>query len=168
MPGRVSAGVLIHRRHLGQLEVCLVHPGGPFWARKDFGAWTIPKGEIEPGEDPLAAARRECLEETGQAVDGVFVPLTPVRLRSGKTVHAWAVAADLDVTAVRSTTFLLEWPPRSGRMQAFPEVDRAAWFPLEEARRRLQPAMCPWLDQLHALVEPPTDPDAPAGVSPTE
>lgn len=166
MRARVSAGLLVHRRRGGVLEVCLVHPGGPFWARKDLGAWSIPKGEIEPGEQPLDAARRECLEETGQSVDGIFVPLTPVRLRSGKTVHAWAVAGNLDVTAIRSATFELEWPPRSGRLQTFPEVDRASWFSVEEARRRLQPAMCSWLGELEALAKDAETPAAPADASP--
>ena len=168
MAARVSAGLLVYRVREGRLEVCLVHPGGPFWARKDAGAWSIPKGEVEPGEAPLAAARRECLEETGQVVDGEFRPLAPVRLRSGKTVHAWAVAGDLDVTAIRSATFPLEWPPRSGRVQQFPEVDRAAWFTVDAARSRLHPAMCPWLDQLAALVTDPPGPTSPADASPTE
>lgn len=165
MPGRVSAGLLVYRICKGRLEVCLVHPGGPFWARKDAGAWSIPKGEVEPDEAPLAAARRECLEETGHAVDGVFQPLAPVRLRSGKTVYAWAVAGELDVTAIRSSTFSLEWPPRSGRLQEFPEVDRAAWFTVDAARNRLHPAMRPWLDQLLALVDGPAAPGRPAGGS---
>ena len=168
MAGRVSAGLLVYRVRDGRLEVCLVHPGGPFWARKDAGAWSIPKGEIEPDEAPLAAARRECLEETGQVVDGVFQPLAPVRLRSGKTVHAWAVAGHLDVTAIRSATFALEWPPRSGRMQQFPEVDRAAWFTIDAARSRLHPAMCPWLDELATLVNETLRLDGPADRSPTE
>jgi len=168
MPGPVSAGLLVYRVRDGQLEVCLVHPGGPFWARKDAGAWSIPKGEIEAGEEALAAARRECLEETGQVVDGEFVPLTPVRLRSGKTVHAFAVSGEIDVTAIRSATFSMEWPPHSGRVKAFPEVDRAAWFSVEDARGRLNPAMCPWLDEVQALIDAAA-PSAPsADASPTE
>lgn len=168
MAARVSAGLLVYRVREGRLEVCLVHPGGPFWARKDAGAWSIPKGEIERDEAPLAAARRECLEETGQVVEGVFQPLPPVRLRSGKTVYAWAVEGDMDVTAIRSATFPLEWPPRSGRLQEFPEIDRAAWFTVEAARNRLHPAMRPWLDQLLSLVGRPAAPTWPTGGPPRE
>lgn len=148
MPPTTSAGLLLYRRATTGLEVLLVHPGGPYWARKDLGAWTIPKGEIETGEDALAAARREFAEETGADVGGTFVPLSPVTMKSGKIVYAWAVEGDLDVGAVTSATFTLEWPPRSGRQQQFPEVDRAAWFDIAEARRRILPAQAPLLDDL--------------------
>lgn len=152
MRARVSAGLLIYRRGTTGLQVFLVHPGGPYWARKDVGAWSLPKGEVEPGEDPLAAARRECEEETGHRIEGPAVPLGSVTMRSGKVVHAWAVEGDLDVAQVRSTTFSLEWPPRSGRLQTFPEVDRAAWFAIAEARLRLHPAQVPFLHRLETTL----------------
>lgn len=127
----------------------LVHPGGPYWARKDLGAWSIPKGEFAPGEDPLAAARREFREETGfEPPPGPLVALGATRQAGGKTVHAWATAGDVDAAAVVSNTFAMEWPPRSGRRQEFPEVDRASWFALAEARRRILPGQLPFLDRL--------------------
>lgn len=143
-----SAGVLAWRRRAGGLEIFLVHPGGPFWAKKDEGAWSIPKGEIAEGEDPLAAARREFLEETGLALDGDFRALAPVRQAGGKTVLAFAVEAELDPGAIRSNLFSMEWPPRSGRQAQFPEVDRAAWFTLEQARVKLLAGQRPLLDAL--------------------
>lgn len=149
MPTRRSAGLLPYRRRGGELEVFLVHPGGPFWARKDEGAWSIAKGEI--GEEaPLAAAKREFAEETGLAIDGRFVPLRPVRQAGGKQVEAWAVEAELDPARIVSNRFTMEWPPKSGRTQEFPEVDRAAWFPLAEARRKILAGQLPLLDQLEA------------------
>lgn len=146
-----SAGLLLYRRRGEAIEVFLVHPGGPFWARKDEGAWTIPKGEPGPDEAPLACALRELAEETGIAVEGPFLPLEPCRQKAGKLVRAWAVEADCDPAAVRSNTFLLEWPPRSGRKLEVPEVDRAEWFGLEEARRKIKPAQTAFLDQLEKL-----------------
>ena len=148
---RRSAGILLYRRRAGGLEVLLVHPGGPFWKDRDEGAWSIPKGEFHDPEDALAAARREFAEETGTAIDGEFVALAPRRQRSGKTVHAWAVEGDLDAAAVRSNLFSMEWPPKSGRAAEFPEVDRAAWFPIAQARKKLLPGQLPFLDQLEAL-----------------
>jgi predicted NUDIX family NTP pyrophosphohydrolase len=147
--GKRSAGILLHRRRDGEREVLLVHPGGPFWAKKDAGAWSIPKGEYEDGEDARACALREFAEELGSPPpDGELVDLGDVRQRSGKVVTAWALAGDADADAVNSNTFTMEWPPRSGKMREFPEVDRAAWFALAEARERILPAQAPLLDRL--------------------
>jgi len=143
-----SAGLLVFRLGARGVEVFLVHPGGPYWIRKDSGAWSIPKGEIRPNEDPLIAARREFLEETGNVADGSALPLGVVLQAGRKLVHAWAVRGDLDPAQVRSNTFDLEWPPGSGVMRAFPEVDRAAWFTIDEARQRILPSQAPLLDRL--------------------
>jgi predicted NUDIX family NTP pyrophosphohydrolase len=145
---RLSAGLLLYRRRGPALEVLLVHPGGPFWRNKDLGAWSIPKGVAAPGEDLLGVARRELREEIGVEVDGAFLPLSPVRQAGGKLVHAWAVEADVDADAIVSNTFQMEWPPRSGRQQAFPEVDRAAWFDVDEARRRILGGQVALIDEL--------------------
>lgn len=147
-----SAGILLFRDPAGRLEVLLVHPGGPFWAKKDAGAWTIPKGAIEEGEEPLAAARREFEEETGTRLVGEALPLSPRRQPGGKLVLAWAMRGDLDATAVTSTSFTMEWPPRSGRQQEFPEVDRAGWFVLDEARVKILKGQAPFLDDLQRLL----------------
>ena len=148
MPVR-SAGILLFRRPAGGLELLLVHPGGPYWARKDDGAWSIPKGEHADGEDALDCARREFEEETGTVPPvGALVPLGEVRQRSGKRVSAWAAEGDLDADAVRSNTFSVEWPPRSGQTQEFPEVDRAGWFAPDDARRALVPAQAAFVDRL--------------------
>ena len=143
-----SAGLLVFRRTPGGLEVLLAHPGGPFWAKKDEGAWSIPKGELAAGEDPLAAALREFEEETGVIIAGTPLALQPVRQPSGKIIRAWALEGDLDPATVKSNTFSLEWPPRSGRQQEFPEIDRVAWLPVEEARRKIVPGQVPLLEQL--------------------
>ena len=143
-----SAGLLLFRRTSRGLEVLLAHPGGPFWAKKDEGAWSIPKGELAEGEDPLTAALREFEEETGATIAGTPLPLQPVRQPSGKIIHAWAVEGDLDPATMKSNTFSLEWPPRSGRRQEFPEIDRADWLPVEEARRKILKGQVPLLDQL--------------------
>jgi predicted NUDIX family NTP pyrophosphohydrolase len=149
-----SAGILVHRVRSGRVEVLLVHPGGPFWARRDTGAWSIPKGEYEPGEEPLSAARREFAEELGSPPpDGAFAELGEVRLKSGKRVRAWAVEGDLDATAAHSNCFQLEWPPHSGRLIEVPEVDRAEWFGLDEARQRINPAQAELLDRLAGRLE---------------
>jgi predicted NUDIX family NTP pyrophosphohydrolase len=148
MPRR-SAGILLYRDRGGAVEVLLVHPGGPLWARKDAGAWTIPKGEYEPGDDPLACARREFEEETGQPPPTTgLLELGEIRQRGGKVVTAWAAPGDLDPTTIRSNTFTIEWPPRSGVQRSFPEVDRAAWFDLATAREKLIPAQVDLLDRL--------------------
>jgi predicted NUDIX family NTP pyrophosphohydrolase len=149
---KISAGILLYRRRAGGPEVLLVHPGGPLWAKKDAGAWSIPKGEVEPGEDRLARARQEFAEETGFTVEGDFRALAPIRQAGGKTVFAWAVAGDCDAAAIRSNLFTLEWPPRSGRMQEFPEVDRAAWFALPEAREKILKGQLPLVAALESLL----------------
>jgi predicted NUDIX family NTP pyrophosphohydrolase len=156
---KASAGLLLYRHAAGALEVMLVHPGGPYWARKDEGSWSIPKGEIEPDEEAMAAARREFQEETGAAVSGEFLPLHPVRLRSGKVIHAWAVSADFDPSQLRSNLFSMEWPPKSGQQREFPEADRAGWFGIDAARAKIHPGQAPLLDELLARLEaaPPAD-----------
>jgi len=145
---RTSAGLLPYRRRGGGLDVFLVHPGGPFWSGKDDHAWSIAKGEVEDGEDLLAAAHREFGEETGFRLAGPSVALEPVRQAGGKIVHAFAIEAELDPTAIRSNTFTLEWPPRSGRFREYPEVDRAAWFALADARSRIHKGQIPLLTAL--------------------
>jgi predicted NUDIX family NTP pyrophosphohydrolase len=149
---KISAGLLFHRSRNGALEVLLVHPGGPFWAKKDEGAWSIPKGEAAPGEDLLARARQEFHEETGFVAEGRFQALPPIRQAGGKIVHAWAIAGDCDAAAIKSNTFTLEWPPRSGRIAEFPEVDRAGWFDLPTARRKIIKGQVALLDHLQQLL----------------
>ncbi|RWE31513.1 MAG: NUDIX domain-containing protein [Mesorhizobium sp.] len=143
-----SAGLLIYRRSLGDIQVLLVHPGGPFWAKKDNGAWSIPKGLVDQGEDELAAGRRETGEELGMKVEGSFARLGDYRQPGGKIVSAWSVEADIDVAAIRSNTFTMEWPPRSGSMKEFPEVDRAGWFTLAEAEVKILQGQRPMLSDL--------------------
>ena len=149
MPRR-SAGILLHRSRAGTLEVLLVHPGGPFWATKDLGAWSLPKGEHGEDEDPRACALREFAEELGSELPAgaELRDLGEIKQRGGKVVRAWAAEGDVDATAVASNTFTMEWPPRSGRMAEYPEVNRAEWFGLEEARRRILPAQAEFLDRL--------------------
>jgi predicted NUDIX family NTP pyrophosphohydrolase len=148
MGRKVSAGLLLYRIRQGDLEVFLVHPGGPYWKNKDEGAWTIPKGECDSDADLFAEAKREFLEETGMEVEGDFHKLAPIRQPGGKVVHAWAVEGDLDPGDLRSNLFTMEWPPRSGRQQEFPEVDRGEWFPLPAARSKLLAGQRPLLDEL--------------------
>jgi predicted NUDIX family NTP pyrophosphohydrolase len=149
MPKR-SAGILLHRLNDGAREVLLVHPGGPFWAKRDDGAWSIPKGEYEDGEDPQLAARREFEEELGSELpgDAALRDLGEVKQKNGKRVACWAAEGDLDASGVVSNTFEMEWPPRSGRRQSFPEIDRAEWFPLVRAREKLVPAQAAFVDRL--------------------
>jgi len=149
--GKVSAGLLVYRRH-AQLEVLLVHPGGPFFARKDLGAWTIPKGEAAEGEDLLVAARREVFEETGHRAEGPFLELPVVRQKGGKLVHAWACEGDFDPRAIVSNTFTIEWPPRSGKRAEFPEIDRADFFDLDLARLKINAAQVLLLDELKSKI----------------
>ena len=137
MASRQSAGIVMYRRRASSIEVLLVHPGGPFWAKKDAGAWSIPKGEFGAGEAPATAARREFIEEIGHDPGAALVPLGIVMQSRAKVVHAFAVEGDVDPVTIRSNEFEIEWPPRSGRMQAFPEVDRAGWFTLDEARAKI-------------------------------
>jgi predicted NUDIX family NTP pyrophosphohydrolase len=150
---RRSAGLLLHRGRGEDLEVLLVHPGGPVWAHRDAGAWSLPKGEYLDGEDPLAAARREFQEELGTAPpEGDPDDLGEIRQKSGKRVHAWAMAGDLDTAKVHSNTFMFEWPPRSGKTIEIPEVDRAEWFGLRAAREKINPGQVPLLDRLEHLL----------------
>lgn len=147
-----SAGILLYRRGLTGLEVLLVHPGGPFWKKRDAGAWQIPKGKIDEGEGVLAAALREFREEIGATLEGEVRALTRIRQAAGKWVDTFAVEGDLDADAIVSTTFEMEWPPKSGRIQAFPEVDRARWFPLPEARYKMLASQTPLLDELETML----------------
>ena len=150
-----SAGILAWRRGSDGPEFFLVHLGGPFWKNKDDGAWTIPKGEIDPDEEPLSAAQREFKEETGLEIGGTFTPLSPVKIASGKVIEAWAIEHDLDASAITSNTFEIEWPPRSGKKQAFPEVDRAAWFSATDAPRKINKGQVPLLTQLLNRIQRP-------------
>jgi predicted NUDIX family NTP pyrophosphohydrolase len=152
-----SAGILLYRERGGAPEVLLVHPGGPYWAKKDLGVWSIPKGEYEDGEEPLACALREFEEELGSAPPTATPSdLGETRQAGGKLVRAWAVEGDLDPATIQSNTFTLEWPPRSGAMREFPEVDRAEWFALAEARRRINPAQVVFLERLRELLRATT------------
>ncbi len=148
--GRVSAGLLMYRRTPRGIEVLLVHPGGPFWHHKDRGVWSIPKGEVEEGEDLLAAARREFEEETRLRAEGSFISLAPVEQKGGKKVYAWAFEGNCDPSAIRSNQFQMEWPRGSGRLETFPEIDRAAFFSIDEAKLRINPAQAAFLEELEA------------------
>jgi len=156
---KVSAGLLPFRRRDGRIEVMLVHPGGPFFARREIGVWSIAKGEIDPGEDALAAAVREFREETGFEPHGPYLSLGSARQHAGKIVQAWAFEGDYDLSKLKSNTFAIKWPPGSGRMVEFPEVDRAAWFEPNEARRRIVPGQRPLLEALERIL---TGRDGPA------
>jgi predicted NUDIX family NTP pyrophosphohydrolase len=147
-----SAGLLLFRVVAGNLEVLLVHPGGPFWAKKDDGSWSIPKGELSEGEDPFEAAIREFKEELGSSVTGKAIPLKPLRQPSGKIIYAWGVNGDFDTTTLKSNTFSIEWPPKAGQQREFPEVDRAAWFEIEEAKRKIHQGQVPLMEELERMV----------------
>ena len=149
---RTSAGILVYRSRDKTIEVLLVHPGGPFWKNKDAEAWSIPKGEVKEGEDHLAAAKREFEEELGVAPRGDFFALSPIKQKSGKIVHAWAVQGDLDTSKVKSNTCLIEWPPRSGKQMEIPEIDRAEFFDIATARTRINPAQAALLEDLMRTV----------------
>lgn len=153
---RRSAGILLYKLSDGELRVLLVHPGGPFWAKKDAGAWSIPKGEYAPEEDALAAAIREFAEETGAKPGGEFRPLGEIAQKNGKLVKAWACEGDFDPNTLFSNVCEIEWPPKSGKRISIPEVDRADWFTLQEARAKINPAQIPLLDRLAAQLAPPT------------
>lgn len=144
-----SAGILLYRMKDGELEVFLVHPGGPFWQKKDIGAWTIPKGEFTT-EEPLTAAKREFEEETGKRLTGNFIELSPIKQKAGKTILAWAVEGDIDASAISSNTFTIEWPPGSGKKREFPEIDRAHWFTVEEGQQKINPAQAALIAELQA------------------
>lgn len=150
---KASGGLLAYRTRNGVLEVLLVHPGGPFWSKKDHGAWTIPKGELDENEEHLAAARREFAEETGFTSEGPYLPLGNVVQKSGKRVEAWGFAGDFDLTRLVSNRIEIEWPPRSGRKMSIPEVDRGEYFPVEEAEKRINPAQIPFIFALRAALE---------------
>lgn len=150
---KISAGLLMYRVRDGALEFLLAHPGGPFWNQRDAGAWTIPKGEIEPGEEPLSAARREFEEEIGVKPEGKFIELTPITQKGGKLVHAWAFEGECDTGCIRSNTFQMEWPPHSGKFQTCPEVDKACFFRMTEARWKINPAQVAFLDEVKQLRE---------------
>ncbi len=148
---KVSAGLLMYRVREGELEFLLAHPGGPFWKDRDAGAWTIPKGEIQAGEEPLTAAQREFGEEIGLKPDGKFIELAPITQKGGKVVHAWAVEGDCDTSQIRSNLFQMEWPPHSGHYETCPEVDRAGFFRMTEAKRKINSAQVAFLEQLQQL-----------------
>lgn len=152
MPKR-SAGLLMYRTCNGSLELFLVHPGGPYWAKKDDGAWSIPKGEYPAGEDPLEAAKREFREETGLETEGETLELQPVKQSGGKIVHAWAVEGNCDPREIKSNTFSIEWPPRSGAIKEFPEIDRADWFEVEAAKKKILSGQVAFIDQLVDIVK---------------
>lgn len=147
-----SAGVLLYRKNTAEKhEVLLAHPGGPFWANKDIGSWTIPKGEFEENDDALEAAIREFEEETGTKLSGDFFPLEPIKQKSGKVIYAWAIKGDLDAEKITSNLFEIEWPPRSGKLKEFPEIDRAAWFGIEEAKLKIIPGQLRFIEELLSI-----------------
>ncbi len=153
MAEKISAGIFLYRINGNFPEVFLVHPGGPFWKNKDEGAWSIPKGEVEKNEDYLSVAKKEFLEETGKEIIGDFIALDPVIQKGGKKIYAWAVRGNLNVETIVSNTFSMVWPPKSGKLMEFPEVDQAQWFDFDQAKIKLNPAQAGLIDQLHAMLE---------------
>ena len=149
---RESAGILLYRFKEGVLQFFLVHPGGPFWKKKDEGAWTIPKGEFTKEEEPLSAAKREFQEETGFTVEGNFIQLTPIKQKGGKIVHAWAIEGDIDAAMIKSNTLPLQWPPGSKKWIQVPEVDKGEWYKTEEAKLKINSAQAPFIDQLVSII----------------
>jgi predicted NUDIX family NTP pyrophosphohydrolase len=147
-----SGGILLYKFVEGRLQVMLAHPGGPFWAKKDAGSWSIPKGQLNDDEEPLAAAKREFNEETGHAIEGNFIALGDLKQHSGKIVHAWAIESDLDVATINSNTFSLEWPKKSGKVKEYPEIDRAAWFDVNDAKLKILKGQAGFLDRLIAMI----------------
>ena len=147
-----SAGILLYRKKNNALEFFLVHPGGPFWKNKDLGAWSIPKGEFAEEEDPLKAAKRELEEEVGITCSGPFMELTAVRQKAGKTVYAWGAEKDVDPATLKSNSFQMEWPPKSGKMKDFPEIDKGQWFYAEEAKKKINMSQAPLIDELILLL----------------
>jgi len=152
-PAKKSAGILLYRFHHNLTQVLLVHPGGPFWAKKDLGAWSIPKGEFQENENPLDAAKREVEEETGVKVSGEFIELNPVKQKSGKVVYAWALQKDIDPAYIKSNNFEIEWPPKSGRKKLFPEIDKAAWFDMDEAKKKIIDGQSSLIKQLEIKLD---------------
>lgn len=143
-----SAGILMYRHKDSELEIFLVHPGGPFWINKDLNAWSIPKGEFDDNEDAFATAKREFKEETGINISGKFIELNPIKQKSGKMIYAWAVKGDIDASAIKSNEFEIEWPPRSGKMKTFPEIDKAEWFSLSDAKKKIIAAQWQLIEEL--------------------
>ena len=150
--GKQSAGILLYRFINQKLQIFLVHPGGPFFKNKDTGSWSIPKGEFLDGEDALAAAKREFLEETGQSIAGTFIPLAPIIQKSGKKVYAWAIEGYIDHEKIISNLFEIEWPPKSGKRQSFPEVDKGGWFEVDEAKVKVNPAQVALVEELKGML----------------
>lgn len=148
-----SAGILLYRIQNSRIEVFLVHPGGPYWSKKDDGAWSIPKGEFNENEEPLAAAKREFEEETGIKISGEFIQLNPVKQKGGKMVYAWAVEGDIDPAKIKSNSFEIEWPPRSGKMKSFPEIDKAAWFHQSDAQKKIIEAQTAFIKELESKIQ---------------
>lgn len=149
---KTSAGILFYKYFDNELKVFLVHPGGPYWNNKDLYSWSIPKGEIEPEESPKAAALREVMEETGILAGGDLIPLSPLKQKSGKVIYAWASEQDIEASRIASNSFELEWPPKSGQLKSFPEIDKADWFSIVTAKEKIHPGQLAWIDELVGIL----------------